>query len=224
MKLDVNALRYLAKDDFRVLTAVEMGMRNARRHIQSAEESFEEQADIFEVATEDGTVLAMKLHRLGRTSFRAGYPLFNLKSEKDEEQDGSESDGEGSSRPSFLSVKKAAGSLDKELAASGFTRKEQVEMEKHGTSCSGENRLQSPPSGSNGDAKVLSQEDDNDDDSSDDADDEEDAELTKKLNKERKKAIAAAHGRRRPVSSRNTYKDKGKGTMNSKIQRQACKW
>lgn len=28
MKLDVNALRYLSKDDFRVLTAVEMGMRN----------------------------------------------------------------------------------------------------------------------------------------------------------------------------------------------------
>jgi hypothetical protein len=26
------------------------------------------------------------------------------------------------------------------------------------------------------------------------------------------------------VSSRNAYKDKGKGTMNSKIQRQACKW
>jgi RIO kinase 2 len=89
-----------------------------------------------------------------------------------------------------------------------------------------------PPSDSNGDAKeplesegkVLSQEgDENDDESSDDGD-EEDAELTKKLNKERKKAIAAAHGRRRPVSSRNTYKDKGKGTMNSKIQRQACKW
>jgi hypothetical protein len=29
-------------------------------------------------------------------------------------------------------VKKSAGSLDKELAASGFTRKEQVEMEKVG--------------------------------------------------------------------------------------------
>ena len=29
-------------------------------------------------------------------------------------------------------MKKAAGSLDKELAASGFTRKEQVEMEKVG--------------------------------------------------------------------------------------------
>ena len=57
---------------------------------------------------------------------------FNLTSEKNEEQDGSESDVEGNSRPSFLSVKKAAGSLDKELAASGFTRKEQVEMEKVG--------------------------------------------------------------------------------------------
>lgn len=30
MKLDVDALRYLSKDDFRVLTAVEMGMRNVR--------------------------------------------------------------------------------------------------------------------------------------------------------------------------------------------------
>ena len=30
MKLDVNALRYLTKDDFRVLTAVEMGMHNVR--------------------------------------------------------------------------------------------------------------------------------------------------------------------------------------------------
>ena len=31
MKLDVNALRYLSKDEFRVLTAVEMGMRNVSR-------------------------------------------------------------------------------------------------------------------------------------------------------------------------------------------------
>jgi RIO kinase 2 len=54
---------------------------------------------------------------------------FNLTLEKNEEQAGSESDDEGNSRPSFLSVKKAAGSLDKELAASGFTKKEQVEME-----------------------------------------------------------------------------------------------
>lgn len=489
MKLDVNALRYLAKDDFRVLTAVEMGMRNheivpaelvdriARlkhggtykvlrnllknklvHHDATKYDGYRltylgydflaiktlvnrgvfasvgrqigvgKESDIFEVATEDGTVLAMKLHRLGRTSFRAvkskrdylrhrrsfnwlylsrlaalkefafmkalgdhdfpvptavdcnrhcvimslvqGYPLvqvkelqnpddvfdtilglivrlaehglihcdfnefnimidddekitvidfpqmvsvshrnaqmffdrdieciykffnkrFNLTSEKNEEQAGSESDDEGNSRPSFLSVKKAAGSLDKELAASGYSRKEQVEMDKyieedaerhdsssdddddddnvgdavslvslkidqddsaepdcnlasrdsdvpgtfseeHETSCSSEKRLESP-SGDNGEAmkplesdgKTLSQKDDNnDDDSSEDAD-EEDAELTKQLNKQRKKAIAAASGRRRPVSSRNAYKDKGKGTMNSKIQRQACKW
>jgi RIO kinase 2 len=29
------------------------------------------ESDIYEVAAEDGTVLAMKLHRLGRVSFRA---------------------------------------------------------------------------------------------------------------------------------------------------------
>jgi RIO kinase 2 len=28
MKLDVTCMRYLSKDDYRVLTAVEMGMRN----------------------------------------------------------------------------------------------------------------------------------------------------------------------------------------------------
>nr|ACF83260.1 unknown [Zea mays] len=132
MKLDVNALRYLAKDDFRVLTAVEMGMRNheivpaelvdriARlkhggtykvlrnllknklvHHDATKYDGYRltylgydflaiktlvnrgvfasvgrqigvgKESDIFEVATEDGTVLAMKLHRLGRTSFRA---------------------------------------------------------------------------------------------------------------------------------------------------------
>lgn len=30
MKLDVNVLRYLSKDEFRVLTAVEMGQKNVR--------------------------------------------------------------------------------------------------------------------------------------------------------------------------------------------------
>ncbi|TVU36234.1 hypothetical protein EJB05_18159 [Eragrostis curvula] len=483
MKLDVNALRYLSKEDFRVLTAVEMGMRNHEivpaelvdriaglkhggtykvlrnllknklvHHDAAKYDGYRltylgydflaiktlvnrgvfasvgrqigvgKESDIFEVATEDGTVLAMKLHRLGRTSFRAvkskrdylvhrrsfnwlylsrlaalkefafmkalgdhgfpvptavdcnrhcvimslvqGYPLvqvkelqnpddvfdtilglivrlaehglihcdfnefnimidddekvtvidfpqmvsvshrnaqmffdrdieciykffnkrFNLTSETNEEQNGFETDGEESGRPSFLSVKKVAGSLDKELAASGFTRKEQVEMEKfieedseehnsssdddideigdavpidslkiedqdhhyepdgslasrnsdgpeeQGTSCSVENGCENPVSDSNGDATephesggtMPSQDDDNDSDG--DSDDEDDAALTRKLNKERKKAIAAAHGRRRSGSSRNTYKDKGKGTMNSKIQRQACKW
>ncbi|KAL6840066.1 hypothetical protein ACP4OV_029876 [Aristida adscensionis] len=489
MKLDVNALRYLSKEDFRVLTAVEMGMRNHEivpaelvdriaglkhggtykvlrnllknklvHHDATKYDGYRltylgydflaiktlvnrgvfasvgrqigvgKESDIFEVATEDGTVLAMKLHRLGRTSFRAvkskrdylrhrrsfnwlylsrlaalkefafmkalgdhgfpvptavdcnrhcvimslvqGYPLvqvkelqnpddvfdtilglivrlaehglihcdfnefnimidddekvtvidfpqmvsvshrnaqmffdrdieciykffrkrFNLSSEKNEQQDGSETGDEDNDRPSFLSIQKVAGSLDKELAASGFTRKEQVEMEKfidedaeeqnsgsdddstsdrdcsdlgdsvpidslkieghdhsdasasrdlngprttlpeeHGTCHSGENSTNNPPSTSNGDSeeplepegKMPSQDDDN---SSEDDDDEDDTELTRQLNKQRKKAIAAAHGRRRPVSSRNAYKDKGKGTMNSKIQRQACKW
>ncbi|XP_010524214.1 PREDICTED: serine/threonine-protein kinase rio2-like isoform X1 [Tarenaya hassleriana] len=132
MKLDVNVLRYLSKDDFRVLTAVEMGMRNHElvpaelveriaslkhggtykvlknllkykllHHDSSRYDGFRltylgydflaiktmvnrgvfsavgrqigvgKESDIFEVAQEDGTVLAMKLHRLGRTSFRA---------------------------------------------------------------------------------------------------------------------------------------------------------
>nr|CAD1834641.1 unnamed protein product [Ananas comosus var. bracteatus] len=132
MKLDVDALRYLSKDDFRVLTTVEMGMRNHEivpaelveriaglrhggtskvlrnllkhklvHHDSSKYDGFRltylgydflaiktlvnrgvfaavgrqigvgKESDIFEVATEDGTVLAMKLHRLGRVSFRA---------------------------------------------------------------------------------------------------------------------------------------------------------
>ncbi|WOG93960.1 hypothetical protein DCAR_0313250 [Daucus carota subsp. sativus] len=132
MKLDVNVLRYLSKDDFRVLTAVEMGMRNHEivpaelitriaslkhggtykvmknllkhkllHHDSSKYDGFRltylgydflaiktlvnrgiftsvgrqigvgKESDIFEVANEDGTIFAMKLHRLGRTSFRA---------------------------------------------------------------------------------------------------------------------------------------------------------
>ncbi|OIT27942.1 hypothetical protein A4A49_34326 [Nicotiana attenuata] len=132
MKLHVNVLRYLSKDDFRVLTAVEMGMRNHEivpselidriaslkhggsykvlknllkhkfvHHDASKYDGFRltylgydflaiktmvnrgvfsgvgrqlgtrKESDIFEVVKEDGPVLAMKLHRLGRVSFRA---------------------------------------------------------------------------------------------------------------------------------------------------------
>ncbi|XP_057443055.1 serine/threonine-protein kinase rio2 [Lotus japonicus] len=132
MKLDVDVLRYLSKEDFRVLTAVELGMRNhelvptelidriARlkhggtykvlknllkhkllHHDSSKYDGFRltylgydflaiktmvnkgvfvgvgrqigvgKESDIFEVVCEDGTILAMKLHRLGRVSFRA---------------------------------------------------------------------------------------------------------------------------------------------------------
>ena len=46
--------------------------------------------------------------------------------------DGSESDDDDRGRPSFLSIQKSSGALDKELAASGFTKKEQVEIEKVG--------------------------------------------------------------------------------------------
>jgi RIO kinase 2 len=97
------------------------------------------------------------------------------------------------------------------------------------TSCRGENGPKNPPSASNGDAAEPLESGSNmpsqDDDNSESDYDSDDAELTRQLNKQRKKAIAAAHGRRRPASSRNAYKDKGKGTMNSsKIQRQACKW
>ncbi|KAL5553598.1 hypothetical protein UlMin_040999 [Ulmus minor] len=132
MKLDVNILRYLSKEDFRVLTAVEMGMKNHElvpselihriaslkhggtykvlknllkykllHHDSSKYDGFRltylgydflaiktmvnrgvfvavgrqigvgKESDIFEVAKEDGTLMAMKLHRLGRVSFRA---------------------------------------------------------------------------------------------------------------------------------------------------------
>ncbi|XVF06837.1 hypothetical protein REPUB_Repub06bG0085400 [Reevesia pubescens] len=132
MKLDVDVLRYLSKDDLRVLTAVEMGMRNHEivpsdlidriaslkhggtykvlknllkhkllHHDSSKYDGFRltylgydflaiktmvnrgvftevgrqigvgKESNIFEVVSEDGTEMAMKLHRLGRTSFRA---------------------------------------------------------------------------------------------------------------------------------------------------------
>lgn len=132
MKLDVTCMRYLTKDDFRVLTAVEMGMKNhelvpvelitqiARlrhggsgkimstllRHKLVAHEQNNyngyrlsylgydilalhalvnrgtvtsvgrqigvgKESDIFEALDADGNEIVLKLHRLGRTSFRS---------------------------------------------------------------------------------------------------------------------------------------------------------
>ena len=132
MKLDVNCMRYLTKDDYRVLTAVEMGMRNHEmvpvplitsiaklrhggsyrilstllRHKLVAHTNTDyngyrlsylgfdilalrsllsrgtihsvgrqigvgKESDIFEAQTEDGEEVVIKVHRLGRTSFRA---------------------------------------------------------------------------------------------------------------------------------------------------------
>eukprot|EP00850_Spirogloea_muscicola_P002756 SM000010S04394 [mRNA] locus=s10:1272384:1276888:- [translate_table: standard] len=132
MKLDVNVLRYLTKEEFRTLTAVEMGQKNHEivpaelveriaglrgggayknmktllkhklvHHDSSKYDGFRltnlgydylaiktlcnrglitaigrqigvgKESDIFEAVGEDGEVMVLKLHRLGRTSFRA---------------------------------------------------------------------------------------------------------------------------------------------------------
>eukprot|EP00803_Ostreobium_quekettii_P000857 evm.model.scf_2011.2 EVM.evm.TU.scf_2011.2 scf_2011:5235-11310(-) len=132
MKLDVSVLRLLSKDDFRVLTAVEMGQRNhvivpiplvesiaklkwggthrclrellKHKLVHHENRNYDgyrltymgydylalrtfvqrgsitgvgrqigvgKESDVFEATNEDGDVLILKLHRLGRTSFRA---------------------------------------------------------------------------------------------------------------------------------------------------------
>ncbi|XP_068654912.1 serine/threonine-protein kinase rio2-like [Aristolochia californica] len=469
MKLDVNALRYLSKDDFRVLTAVEMGMRNHEivpaelvdciaglkhggtykvlknllkhklvHHDSSKYDGFRltylgydflaiktlvnrgvfsavgrqigvgKESDIFEVLTEDGTVLAMKLHRLGRVSFRAvkskrdyllhrqsynwlylsrlaalkeyafmkalqehefpvpdaidcnrhcvimslvqGYPLVQVKQlqnpdtifetiiglviqlaehglihcdfnefniminddekvtmidfpqmvsvshrnaqmyfdrdvecifkffnkrfklsfhEEPEDIEGSKSDIDESGRPCFSSIEKSAGVLDKELAASGFTRKDQDKIEKF---VAGGSEEDSSTDEENADKdECLSAEnnkaviceldcldlaeqhqcttDHNPDDEKEEnqhfkdtgndepgsvlsseredmgAPTDGDAILVKRLNKQRRRAIVAAQGGRRILSSRNSYKDKGgKTSHNSKVQKQLANW
>ena len=132
MKFDVNILRYIEKDAWRVLVSVEMGMKNhelvpvelvnaisglkhggahkcvrellKHKLVHHENQKYDgyrltplgydflaikafvnrgaivgvgrrigvgKESDVFEVITEDGETLAMKLHRLGRTSFRA---------------------------------------------------------------------------------------------------------------------------------------------------------
>merc|ERR1712166_537054 len=80
VKLDVSKLRYMSREHFRVLTAIEIGMKNHEivpvtlidrvagmgRQIGCGKES-----DVFEVVDDEGRLFALKLHRLGRTSFRA---------------------------------------------------------------------------------------------------------------------------------------------------------
>ncbi|XP_031403060.1 serine/threonine-protein kinase rio2-like isoform X1 [Punica granatum] len=463
MKLDVDVLRYLSKEDFRVLTAVEMGMRNHEivpselvdriaslkhggtykvlknllkhklvHHDSSKYDGFRltylgydflaiktmvnrgvfasvgrqigvgKESDIFEVASEDGTILAMKLHRLGRVSFRAvkskrdylkhrrsynwlylsrlaalkefsfmkaleehgfpvpnaldcnrhcvimslvpGYPLvqvkelqnpemvferiiglvvclaehglihcdfneFNIMIDDDENvamidfpqmvsvshrnaqmyfdrdveciykffgkrfnlsfeeqadhSDSAEEDAEDSSRPCFSSINKTAGFLDKELAASGFTRKDQADMDKFIEEGSDEDAVSGDEEDASDsteaivrdtDALHLSEQQPEQIQEGDGADKDEtrqrvaasrheseaqdgseergeceedacDAELVKRLNKQRRRAIAAAHGGRKALASRNSYKDKGgRSSHNSKIQKQLSGW
>ncbi|KAI4352696.1 hypothetical protein L6164_006920 [Bauhinia variegata] len=444
MKLDVDVLRYLSKDDFRVLTAVEMGMRNHEivptelidriahlkhggtykvlknllkhkllHHDSSKYDGFRltylgydflaiktmvnkgvfvavgrqigvgKESDIFEVAREDGTVLAMKLHRLGRVSFRAvkskrdylkhrssynwlylsrlaalkeyafmkaleehgfpvpnaiehnrhcvvmslvqGYPLvqvkqlqnpevvfetivglivrlaehglihcdfneFNVMINDDEKvtvidfpqmvsvshhnaqmyfdrdiecifkffrkrfnlslqesrDDIDGSDGEGDEgvldeggRPCFSSIDKSTGFLDKELAASGFTKKDEVDIQKF-IEGNAEEDTHSDDEGTelvdvkdHGSLELLEQPDEehetmgkegnteaaesSESERQDESDKEEnnqnmienDAELQKRLNKQRRRAISAARRGQKTLASRNSYKDKG---------------
>ena len=60
------------------------------------------------------------------------FSRFNLSYEEEREQhEGSGSDAdEGGSRLCFSSIEKSAGFLDKELAASGFTRNDQKNIQK----------------------------------------------------------------------------------------------
>ncbi|XP_010503817.1 PREDICTED: serine/threonine-protein kinase rio2-like isoform X2 [Camelina sativa] len=461
MKLDVNVLRYLSKDDFRVLTAVEMGMRNHEivpselveriaslkhggtykvlknllkykllHHDASKYDGFRltylgydflaiktlvnrgiftgvgrqigvgKESDIFEVAQEDGTILAMKLHRLGRTSFRAvkskrdylrhrssfswlylsrlaalkefafmkaleehdfpvpkaidcnrhcvimslvqGYPMvqvkqlqnpetifekiigivvrlaehglihcdfneFNIMIDDEEKitmidfpqmvsvshrnaqmyfdrdiecifkffrkrfnmtfhEDKGESDEtevDENSRPSFYDITKDANALDRDLEASGFTRKEQNDLDKfieggveksedsdededeesddkEQTCESNEEenvdelkslQLQEKKSSDGVEAEVKcdvtekgENSEDKDDAESDEEEEEDDPELVKQLGKQRRRAMAAARGGRKSQSSRNTYKDKGGRSQNSKIHSNMSGW
>lgn len=492
MKLDVNVLRYLSKDEFRVLTAVEMGMKNHEivpaelvdriaglkhggtyknlrtllrhklvHHDSSKYDGYRltymgydflaiktfanrgvivgvgrrigvgKESDIFEVSTEDGRTLAMKLHRLGRTSFRAvkskrdylrhrnsynwlylsrlaalkefafmkaleehgfpvpsavdcnrhcvlmslvpGYPLVQVKqlqhpkqifntiiglivrlaehglihcdfnefnimiddeenvtmidfpqmvsvshrnaqmyfdrdvdcifkffekrfgssaAEGADQLEESDSDSDDDRRPHFEAISKSAGSLDKALAASGFTEQNQDDLEKFvfgkadsndGTSsdieddaegesfseetvpsggiashletlsvdvsddfaevsragdnvdsCSASNRVGaiSLSDGCNTDQQISAEDtsiqsstagDEGRDDGS--VTSEDDPELERRLDKQRQRAIAAAHGKRRSHASRNSSKDKGgKRSHNAKAQMKSLVW
>lgn len=472
MKLDVNVLLYLSKDDFRVLTAVEMGMRNHEivpselidriaglkhggsykvmknllkhkllHHDASKYDGFRltylgydflaiktmvnrgvfsavgrqigvgKESDIFEVATEDGKVLAIKLHRLGRISFRAvkskrdylrhrssynwlylsrlaalkefafmkaleehGFPVpnavdcnrhcvvmslvqvyplvqvkqlqnpdtvfetivglvvrlaehglihcdfneFNIMIDDDEkvtmidfpqmvsvshrnaqmyfdrdvecifkffrrrfnlsveeqtaESDGSDVDSD-EIRPCFSSITKVTDSLDKELAASGFTRKDQDDIEKFiegdledlgsddegtaeeghtfdatndadirhldslhlveqigtcdekGESEKNQQFAEAEPSTETETQNASGKEVEEEEEEEKEIEQEDNPDLTKQLNKQRRRAIAAAHGGRRTFASRNSYKDKGgRSGHNSKIQKQLSNW
>ncbi|KAH6574658.1 hypothetical protein BASA62_002368 [Batrachochytrium salamandrivorans] len=77
MKLDAKLLRYMSADDFRVLTATEMGTRNhetlaKRGSVYSVGNQIGvgKESDIYIVANEEGDQRVIKIQRLGRTSFR----------------------------------------------------------------------------------------------------------------------------------------------------------
>ncbi|XP_031403062.1 serine/threonine-protein kinase rio2-like isoform X3 [Punica granatum] len=189
---------------------------------------------------------------------------FNLSFEEQaDHSDSAEEDAEDSSRPCFSSINKTAGFLDKELAASGFTRKDQADMDKFIEEGSDEDAVSGDEEDASDsteaivrdtDALHLSEQQPEQIQEGDGADKDEtrqrvaasrheseaqdgseergeceedacDAELVKRLNKQRRRAIAAAHGGRKALASRNSYKDKGgRSSHNSKIQKQLSGW
>lgn len=69
--------------------------------------------------------------------------------------------------------------------------------------------------------RQVEHDDDSTDNNSGSEEQDDDPELEKRLTKQRQRAIQAARGRRKGITSRNSYKDKGgKSSHNSKIQKQ----
>ncbi|CAO2815435.1 unnamed protein product [Amaranthus hypochondriacus] len=199
--------------------------------------------------------------------FRKRFKLtFELQSN---EADGIEVDTDDNSRPCFSSILKVADSLDKELSVSGFSQKEQDDLERfiEGDSKDTDSGDEETDNDSGADESIPDNQIIDECNGSDmkkfdslgfskqvltqkvcdavgivqisstapcssevhitsdkDTNSEGDAELTRRLSKQRRRAIASAH-RRQNVTSRNSYKDKGrKSSQNSKIQKQFGGW
>ncbi|XP_047969052.1 uncharacterized protein LOC125212799 [Salvia hispanica] len=194
----------------------------------------------------------MKLHRLGlgRTWFscskcsglqsalcyhvtRPRLPAVYFDSDIEcIECDDSDVELDRSCRPQFSDINKVSGCLDKELEASGFTRKDQDDMEKEGDNLhegdseANQNILHqhtsNAPRQSSEMARLSTMIYSSADDNSEKEEEHDDGpELEKRLTKQRQRAIQAARGRTKGITSRNSYKDKGgKSSHNSKIQKQ----
>ncbi|KAE8690299.1 putative disease resistance protein [Hibiscus syriacus] len=166
--------------------------------------------------------------------------MLNLSfEERSDDIDNSDVDPDESSRPSFSSIAKTAGFLDKELAACGFTRKDEDEIQKfiegdveeddvsrseHDSELYQTNIKEEPTSGCNEEDQVdenlqsseAGQSGDpegryssNEEEDDEQKGEEDDTELVKSFAKQRRRAMAAARKGHKNTASRNSYKDKG---------------
>ncbi|KAH0934963.1 hypothetical protein HID58_012080 [Brassica napus] len=181
---------------------------------------------------------------------------FNMSFQED--RDESEVEVDENSRPSFYDITKDANALDRELEASGFTKKEQNDLDKFiegglekstdsddedEESDDEEQAFESNEEGNLSEMRSLQLQEEeqnrsdeveaevelDDSEKGQSSGDEEneagrDEELDKKLGKQRRRAMAAARGGRKSQSSRNTYKDKGGRSQNSKIHSNMSGW